>query len=105
MANADHKNFHGSRDVYSVFKTMKVKLESKNCDEDDLVDLLTMSIERNFSGALYKQKRENNFIEISEEGRLKSTTKLALNGIENYNREQDFITLSMMNNLYDFKNV
>ena len=86
MANADHKNFHGSRDVYSVFKTMKVKLESKNCNEDDLVDLLTMSIERNFSGALYKMKRESNFIEISE-----SKKQLALNGIENYNREQSFI--------------
>lgn len=58
---APHKNFHGSRDVYSVFKNMKVHLKRQDVSEGDLVALLRDSIERNFSGALYPLRGDTRF--------------------------------------------
>ena len=57
MKHAGHKNFHGSRDIYSVFKHIKSRVsvfKDAELSDERLISILKGSIERNFSGALYK---------------------------------------------------
>jgi preprotein translocase subunit SecD len=57
MKYGNHKNFHGSRDMYSVFKHIKARLTElteNSLTDEILLEILTESIERNFSGELYQ---------------------------------------------------
>lgn len=60
MKFGNHKNFHGSRDIYSVFKHIKLKVNNTTDLTDEmLISILKESIERNFSGELYKITERN----------------------------------------------
>lgn len=64
MKFGNHKNFHGSRDMYSVFKFIKSRIDiNKTPSSDELIIILKESIERNFSGDLYQITDNNKKIE------------------------------------------
>ena len=63
-----HRNFHGSRDIYSVFKHIKNRLSclQETLTDENLLTILKESIERNFSGELYKIDDSNRLLGIAK---------------------------------------
>jgi len=72
MKFGNHKNFHGSRDIYSVFKHIKLLVNNTTDLTDEvLIRILKESIERNFSGELYKITERNQDISSLVSGKIK----------------------------------
>lgn len=108
--NGDHRNFHGSRDIYSVFKSIRTIINKQKKEEELRIELLELGyfnnilkelIERNFAGALYVLNIKDQHA-FTNSGLLSSSspTNFVPQGKSLYNMNKQMLLLGKLKTLY-----